>query len=209
MFGLDSNRLKEKGVTLIEALISTVIIGIGFAAVFQMVSYSVQSIDVSGERTKTNYLMSMVAEDIISDKLSEKDGVPLYKYLIAQREVDKKNKTSWRMGKCSDGTTTSGSFNSAEENKIGKWENRFSTKRIKCSGGNTTQATKSLKIYEICLKDCTYENSTEEFKLANGPEKIIIGKMEVNIPTIGTKIDPKTGKEVAKTKKKYLYFQIH
>jgi Tfp pilus assembly protein PilV len=208
VFGLDSNRLKEKGVTLIEALISTVIIGIGFAAVFQMVSYSVQSIDVSGERTKTNYLMSMVAEDIISDKLSEKDGVPLYKYLIAQREVDKKNKTSWRMGKCSDGTTTSGSFNSAEENKIGKWENRFSTKRIKCSGGNTTQATKSLKIYEICLKDCTYENSTDDFKKANGPEKIIIGKMEVNIPTIGTKKDS-SGNEVLKTKKKYLYFQIY
>ena len=86
MFGLDSNRLKEKGITLIEALISTVIIGIGFAAVFQMVSYSVQSIGVSGERTKTNYLISMVAEDIISDKLSEKAGVPLYEYLIANRD---------------------------------------------------------------------------------------------------------------------------
>ena len=209
MFGLDSNRLKEKGITLIEALISTVIIGIGFAAVFQMVSYSVQSIGVSGERTKTNYLMSMVAEDIISDKLSEKDGVPLYKYLIAQREVDKKNKTSWRMGKCSPGTTASGSHNNAQENKKEKWNNRFSTNRIKCRGGNVTQDIKFLKVYEICLKGCTYDNITEEFKLANGPEKIIIGKMEVNIPTIGTKIDPKTGKEVAKTKKKYLYFQIH
>ena len=52
MIGLDSNRLKEKGITLIEALVSTVIIGIGFVAVFQMVNYSVQSIDVSGERTK-------------------------------------------------------------------------------------------------------------------------------------------------------------
>jgi len=206
VFGLDSNRLKEKGVTLIEALISTVIIGIGFAAVFQMVSYSVQSIDVSGERTKTNYLMSMVAEDIISDKLSEKKGVPLYEYLIANR--DKTYKTSWRMGTCSPGTTASGSFDNAQENKKGKWENRFSTKRIKCSGGNTTQATKSLKIYEICLKDCTYENSTDDFKKANGPEKIIIGKMEVNIPTIGTKKDS-SGNEVLKTKKKYLYFQIY
>ena len=206
MFGLDCNRLKEKGVTLIEALISTVIIGIGFAAVFQMVSYSVQSIDVSGERTKTNYLISMVAEDIISDKLSEKSGVPLYEYLIANRHQT--HKTSWRMGKCSDGITTSGSHNNAQENKKDKWENRFSTKRIKCSGGNTTQATKSLKIYEICLKDCTYENTTDDFKKANGPEKIIIGKMEVNIPTPGTK-KLANGDEVAKTKKKYLYFQIH
>lgn len=208
MFGLDCNRLKEKGVTLIEALISTVIIGIGFAAVFQMVSYSVQSIDVSGERTKTNYLISMVAEDIISDKLSENSGVPLYEYLIAQREVDKKNKTSWRMGTCSPGTTASGSFNNAQENKIGKWENRFSTKRIKCKGGNTTKDIKSLKVYEICLKGCTYKNITDEFVLANGPEKIIIGKMEVNIPTPGTK-KLASGDEVAKTKKNYLYFQIN
>ena len=45
-------RISEKGVTLIEGLVSTAIIGIGFVAVFQMVQYSVRSIDVSGERTK-------------------------------------------------------------------------------------------------------------------------------------------------------------
>jgi len=206
VFGLDCNRLKEKGVTLIEALISTVIIGIGFAAVFQMVSYSVQSIDVSGERTKTNYLISMVAEDIISDKLSENAGVPLYEYLINKR--DKNYKTSWRMGTCSPGTTASGSFNNAQENKKIKWENRFSTKRIKCTGGNTTRDIKFLKVYDICLDGCTYKNITDEFVLANGPEKIIIGKMEVNIPTPGTK-KLASGDEVAKTKKNYLYFQIN
>ena len=206
MFGLDCNRLKEKGVTLIEALISTVIIGIGFAAVFQMVSYSVQSIDVSGERTKTNYLISMVAEDIISDKLSKREGVALYEYLITTK--DKNYKTAWRMDKCSSGTTASGSFNNAQENKIGKWKNRFSTKRIKCKGGNTTKDIKFLKVYDICLKGCTYKNITDEFILANGPEKIIIGKMEVNIPTPGTK-KLANGDEVAKTKKNYLYFQIN
>jgi hypothetical protein len=172
-----------------------------------MVSYSVQSIDVSGERTKTNYLISMVAEDIISDKLSEKSGVPLYEYLITKR--DKTYKTSWRMGTCSSGTTASGSHNNAQENKIEKWENRFSTKRIKCKGGTTTKDIKFLKVYDICLKGCAYQNITEPFIKANGPEKIIIGKMEVNIPTPGTVIDPVTGKEVAKTKKNYLYFQIH
>ena len=53
---------KIAGVTLIEILI-----GIGFVAVFQMVQYSVRSIDVSGERTKSNLLISMVAEDLISE----------------------------------------------------------------------------------------------------------------------------------------------
>ena len=43
--GID-NRKKEKGMTLLEALVSTAIIGIGFVAVFQMVNYSVQSIVV-------------------------------------------------------------------------------------------------------------------------------------------------------------------
>ncbi len=47
---------------------STAIVGIGFIAVFNMVNFSVQSIDVSGERTKANYLVSMIAEDIIGHK---------------------------------------------------------------------------------------------------------------------------------------------
>ena len=67
MTGIDNKRKSEKGMTLLEALVSTAIIGIGFVAVFQMVNYSVQSIDVSGERTKASYLVSMVAEDVISE----------------------------------------------------------------------------------------------------------------------------------------------
>ena len=70
MTGIDNKRKSEKGMTLLEALVSTAIIGIGFVAVFQMVNYSVQSVDVSGERTKASYLVSMVAEDVISEKNS-------------------------------------------------------------------------------------------------------------------------------------------
>ena len=68
--GLDNIKRKanQKGITILEALVSTAIIGIGFVAVFQMVQYSIRSIDVSSERTKANYLIGMVAEDIISDK---------------------------------------------------------------------------------------------------------------------------------------------
>ena len=54
-------RLSEKGITLLEGLVSTAIIGIGFIAVFQMVQYSVRSIDVSGERTKANYIAGTFA----------------------------------------------------------------------------------------------------------------------------------------------------
>ena len=67
------NKMNKKiknilGLTIIEALVSTVIVGIGFVAVFQMVNYAVRSIDVSGERTKANFLVSMMAEDVIGYK---------------------------------------------------------------------------------------------------------------------------------------------
>ena len=192
MVGLDSKRLKEKGVTLIEALISTVIVGIGFAAVFQMVSYSVQSIDISGERTKTNYLVSMVAEDILGDSKSEKSSVKFYNYLIDSNNRDKKDFSSWKMGSCSDGTASSTSYNNAIDNKFHKWDNRFSRKRIKCKGDNDK---KSLKVYDICRTGCRYKNISATFTEANGSEKLIIGKMEASLNN--------------GTKRKYLYFLIH
>ena len=47
MIGLGNNkRNSERGLTLIEALVATVIVGIGFVSVFQMVQYSVSSIGV-------------------------------------------------------------------------------------------------------------------------------------------------------------------
>jgi len=58
----------QQGLTLIEALVSTAIVGIGFVAIFSMVNFSVQSIDSSAERTKANYLVSMIAEDIIGHR---------------------------------------------------------------------------------------------------------------------------------------------
>ena len=59
---------KILGLTLIEALVSTVVVGIGFIAVFQMTNFSVRSIDTSSERTKANYLVSMMAEDVIGHR---------------------------------------------------------------------------------------------------------------------------------------------
>ena len=57
--------LKEKGMSIIEALMATAIVGIGFIAVFQMVNFSVNSINTSGERTKASFLSAMVAEGFI------------------------------------------------------------------------------------------------------------------------------------------------
>ena len=61
---------KQLGLSILEAMMATAVVGIGFVAVFQMVNYSIQSIDVSGERTKANYLVSMLAEDVIGSRNS-------------------------------------------------------------------------------------------------------------------------------------------
>ena len=56
------------GISILEGLVATAIVGIGFVAVLQMVTYSATSIYTSGERTKANYIVAMLAEDIIGYK---------------------------------------------------------------------------------------------------------------------------------------------
>ena len=82
MLGQVDKKNSEKGLTLLEALISTAVVAIGFIAIFQMVSYSVQSVDVSNERTKSSYLSGMVAEDLIADRFADFSGKKLYEHII-------------------------------------------------------------------------------------------------------------------------------
>ena len=196
MIGQLDKRIYEKGITLLEALVSTAIIGIGFVAIFQMVNYSVQSIDISGERTKSNYLVGMVAEDLIAEKnsTSPNKDVKFMDYLVSNKVSG--FKSSWRMGSCSTGTSQTGSFTNAADNKFKKWDDRFSKRRIKCKG---SQDIKFLKVFDICNNsasgnNCTY-NNTQRYQNTGIYEKWYLGKMEVNMNDGG--------------KKKYLYFQIH
>jgi len=185
------NKLRNiLGLTLIEALVSVVIVSIGFVSIFQMVNYSVRSIDVSGERTKTNFLVSMVAEDLMADKDQEYGGKNFHEYLLGT------SNKGWRMGSCSSGTSSNSNFTNAPQNKMQKWDNRFSKKRIKCKGPNDIKA---LKIFDICHSsvspNCNYvgpNDSTYERQLYYN--KRYFGRMEVNL---------NNGK-----KRKYIYFQI-
>ena len=139
MLGLGFKK-NEKGMTLLEALVSTAIVGIGFIAIFQMVNYSVRSIDVSGERTKASFLAGMAAEDLISEKhsTSPTTDVKFMDYLLTKQSKDA-DKNAWRMGSCSTGTSTTGTPNNAAEVKFKKWDDRFSQRRLKCAGGNATK----------------------------------------------------------------------
>ena len=62
LIGLNNNKMKKQkhnisGLSLIEALVSVVIIGIGFVSILQMTNFSVQSIDNSGDRTKAKLVI--------------------------------------------------------------------------------------------------------------------------------------------------------
>ena len=59
---------KNSGLSILEALVSTAIVGIGFIAILQMTNFSVQSIDNSGERTKANFITTMIVEDVIGNR---------------------------------------------------------------------------------------------------------------------------------------------
>ena len=107
-------RISEKGITLLEGLVSTAIIGIGFVAVFQMVQYSVRSIDVSGERTKATYIVGTIAEDIYAFKNQEK---------LTNKFVDLLKDNQWKSEKCEEKELLHLIINlTAYDNKIAEME---------------------------------------------------------------------------------------
>ena len=197
----------EKGMTLLEALVSTAIIGIGFVAVFQMVNYSVRSIGVSGERTKATYLASMVAEDIISEKHSDAPKNMKFKdYLLDLRGSG--SGPSWSMKTCNEGSTTNKTFTDSFSNKKEKWKNRLSEKRIKCNRKNPSE--KSLTVFDICnnnnkSNNCRHNNQ-KKYSGTGIYDKWYLGRMEVRVPISNAK---KINNRTVKEKKRVLYFQIH
>lgn len=192
--------MKEKGITLLESAIATVIVAIGFIAVFQMVQYSMHSIDMSGERTKSNYLVSMIAEDIIGDKNSVfnlANNQTFKDKLIEKRNSDY---VSWQMAKCTSGVAVSGTYLTAYENKTkSKWDNRFSKKRLKC---RSDRDMRILQTFDACSSlvttnpkpKCSLKNSSKEFLTSTGNGVMILSRMEVRLNNSRIK--------------KVLYFQV-
>jgi Tfp pilus assembly protein PilV len=60
-------RKNTKGISIIESLVSLVIIGIGFIAINQMIAFSSSSMNRSMDRTKVNFLTESAVEDIMGD----------------------------------------------------------------------------------------------------------------------------------------------
>ena len=70
--GSNNSMIKKKdkiaGLSILEAIVSTAVVGVGFIAILQMTNFSVQSINSSGDRTKANYLSEMIVEDVIGSR---------------------------------------------------------------------------------------------------------------------------------------------
>ena len=66
----------NKGISIVEALVALVVIGIGFVAILQVSAFTISSMDRSMEKTKLNLLSEMIMEDMIGnpEKISSYDN---------------------------------------------------------------------------------------------------------------------------------------
>ncbi len=171
----------NSGLTLLEALVATVIVGIGFVAVFQMVQYSVRSIDISSDRNKGNYLVNLIAEDVLSHKRSTKDNKEFADYL-------KENQFSIQQCTNEFGLETK---DNTPENKVQYWQQYFDRGITKC---RSIEDIRALNIIDICDNQtsedktwtCKYINEEEYTYDENGAEvktkiydPVYFGKMEI------------------------------
>ena len=189
---MKKNKSKISGLSILEALVSTAIVGIGFIAILQMTNFSVQSIDNSGDRTKANYLAEMIAEDVISSRdslygvKSDNSNIVFKDGWEATLDCENIETDSDDTDTDSDDTNSDDTNiykaqnNEASSNKEAKWDAIFDKNRfLKCKSNNET---KKLETFEICRwDDCTLKNnlvfddpiyiSRVEMLLNNGKKK--------------------------------------
>ena len=102
----------NKGLTIIESLVCLVIIGIGFIAVNQLITFAIASMDRSLEGNKVNFLSEMVIEDMIGDSNNSSN------YTFNE--------------KCKHTSQSSSNLSGAQKNK---WRDKFSAaNQIKLDG---------------------------------------------------------------------------
>ena len=198
---------KISGLSLLEALMSTAIVGIGFVAILQMTNYSIQSIYTSGERTKANYLTNMIAEDVIGHKnVVTGSAINFSDYLF---------ENAFNSDFCANPSTTTGTVTGNLGNvgnvygddevdgplmKQRKWQALLNNKDyLNCKGGNERRNFRVFKIGS--------QWSGEPDILANDNERTIDGSqvpyVTDDIMYIGRiQMNLNDGK-----KRKFLYFQ--
>jgi len=95
---MDKTVKNIKGLSLIEALVCLVIVGIGFIGVNQMISYATSSMDRSLEANKINFLSETAVEDIMGDTNNASNYTftqSCTKPSFGTSDLSSKKKTKW------------------------------------------------------------------------------------------------------------------
>jgi len=195
-------RKKISGLSLLEALISTAIVGIGFVAIMQMTNYSIQSIYTSGERTKANYLTNVIAEDVIGQQQVNTPTNNNFSNLLSQNEFNSDFCKSNTGGTNNNGEIYSSNANNNYEIKTNKWNALLNNKDyLNCAGRNETRNFRVFKVISRWSQADGLINSRQTDIDNNGSpdepyvmdEVMYIGRIQFNL---------NNGK-----KRKFLYFQ--
>jgi Tfp pilus assembly protein PilV len=195
---------KISGLSLLEALISTAIVGIGFVAILQMTNYSIQSIYISGERTKANYLTNVIAEDVIGNQDINTTGDNNFSNLLSQREFNSNFCQSNSGGTNNSGEIYSGTTNNTTnvEIKTNKWNALLNNRDyLNCAGRNETRNFRVFKVVSrwsqvdglINPQQTDIDNNGSPDEPYVMDEVMYIGRVQFNL---------NNGK-----KRKFLYFQ--
>lgn len=203
---------KISGLSLLEALMSTAIVGIGFVAILQMTNYSVQSIYTSGERTKANYLTNMIAEDVIGHKNIVTGSAINFSDYLFQNEFNPNFCDNPAAGTTSLNTGNTGNVGNIYGNdeidgplmKQRKWEALLNNKNyLNCKGTNERRNFRVFKLgSQWSAEPNILANDNERQIDLNGTptdvpyvtdDLMYIGRIQMNL---------NDGK-----KRKYLYFQ--
>ena len=193
---------KISGLSLLEALVSTAIVGIGFVAILQMTNYSVQSIYSSGERTKANYLTNMIAEDVIGHKNIVTGSARNFSDYLFENEF---NSDFCEDAAATGDSTNIGNVYGSDEidgplMKQRKWQALLNNKSyLNCKGGNERR---NFRVFKLGSKWSAEPNilENENTRDVDGTEVpyikddlMYVGRVQMNL---------NDGK-----KRKYLYFQ--
>ena len=138
---------KISGLSLLEALISTAIVGIGFAAILQMTNYSVQSIYSSGERTKANYLTNVIVEYLLGHKEVQVTGNDNFSDFLAQNQFNSEFCRQQTDATRNNGDIYGGDAQNNFQIKTRKWEALLNNQDyLNCRGNNETRNFRVFKI---------------------------------------------------------------
>ena len=145
----------NSGLSLLEALISMVVVGIGFVAILQVTQYSISSVNTSAERTKANFFINIFAEDSLSLRDTSKSE-NLNDILVVEDSTRfssecgvQGSKMNVKTGTAGDVYRNSTSDNDPVLNKSEKWNALISNRDyMDCS--NSGREKRAFEMFKIC-----------------------------------------------------------